>query len=57
VVPLRRRLLAGAVLLLGVIVAMALLVEHDAVGQAPAADPSIGDLLKRHGYLAGFFLI
>jgi hypothetical protein len=57
VVPLRRRLLAGAVLLLGVLVAMALLVEHDAVGQAPAADPSIGDLLKRHGYLAGFFLI
>jgi membrane protein DedA with SNARE-associated domain len=55
--PVRWRLVAGVVLLLGVIVAMALLVEHDAAGQAAAADPSIGDLLKRHGYLAGFFLI
>ncbi len=55
--PMWWRLVAGAVLLLVVIVAMALLVEHDAAGQVPAADPSIGDLLKRHGYLAGFFLI
>lgn len=55
--PVRWRVIAGGVLLVGVIVAMALLVEHDAAGQAPAADPSIGDLFKRHGYLAGFFLI
>jgi membrane-associated protein len=45
------------VLLLGVIAGMALLVEHDAAGQAPAADTTIAALLKRHGYLVGFLLV
>ena len=48
-VPGRWHVVAGAGLLLGVIAGMALLVEHDAAGQAPAAETSIGDLLKRHG--------
>ena len=48
---------AAGVVLLCIVVAMGLLVEHDAAGQAPDADTSIGDLLQRHGYLAGFFLI
>ena len=56
-VPGRWHVVAGAVLLLGVIAGMALLVEHDAAGQAPAAETSIGDLLKRHGYLVGFLLV
>ncbi|TAN34795.1 DedA family protein [bacterium] len=53
----RWRILAGAALLAGVVVAMALLVEHDAAGQALETDVSIAALLKRHGYLAGFALI
>jgi membrane protein DedA with SNARE-associated domain len=57
IVPGRWHVTAGAVLLLGVIAGMALLVEHDAAGQAPAADTSIADLLRRHGYLAGFLLV
>ncbi len=55
--PVRWRVAAGVVLLLCVVVAMGLLVEHDIAGQAPAADLSIGDLLRRQGYLAGFVLI
>jgi membrane protein DedA with SNARE-associated domain len=55
--PGRWQVVVGAVLLVGVIAGMALLVEHDAAGQAPAADTSIADLLRRHGYLAGFFLV
>lgn len=51
------RVAGGVVLLVCVVVAMALLVEHDAAGQAPDADTSIADLLQRHGYLGGFFLI
>jgi membrane protein DedA with SNARE-associated domain len=53
----RRRILAGVALLLAVIVAMALLVEHDAAGQVPDADRSIGSVLRNDGYLAGFALI
>jgi membrane-associated protein len=45
------------VLLLGVIVGMALLVEHDAAGQAPTSDTTIAEVLKRHGYLVGFLLV
>lgn len=55
--PLGWRLAGGVVLLLLVVGAMALLIEHDAAGQAPDADLSIGDLLRQHGYLGGFFLI
>jgi membrane protein DedA with SNARE-associated domain len=57
IVPGRRHVVVGAVLLLGVIAGMALLVEHDAAGQAPASDTSIADLLRRHGYLVGFLLV
>lgn len=53
----RWRLLAGVAALAAVIVAMALLVEHDAAGQVPEADRSIGALLRHDGYLAGFALI
>ena len=56
-VPGRWHVVVGAVLLLGVIAGIALLVEHDAAGQAPTADASIADLLKRHGYLVGFLLV
>ncbi len=53
----RWRILAGAVVLISVIVAMALLVEHDAAGQVPDADRSVGTVLRQDGYLAGFALI
>jgi membrane-associated protein len=53
----RWRILAGMVALVAVIVAMALLVEHDVAGQLPEADWSIGALLRHDGYLAGFALI
>lgn len=56
-VPGRWHVVAGAVVLLGVIAGMALLVEHDAAGQGPTADTSIGDMLRRNGYLAGFLLV
>lgn len=51
------RILAGVVVLIAVIAAMALLVEHDAAGQLPQADRSIGAVLRHDGYLAGFALI
>ena len=55
--PGRWHVVGGAVLLLGVIAGMALLVEHDAASQAPTADTTIAELLKRHGYLVGFLLV
>jgi len=51
------RQIAGGLMLIGIIFAIGLLVEHEAVGHAPDVEPSITDLLRRHGYLAGFFLI
>jgi len=56
-VPGRWHVAGGAMLLLGVIAGMAVLVEHDAAGQAPTADTTVAELLKRHGYLAGFLLV
>src|SRR3977135_1529367 len=53
----RWRILGGIVLLIGVIVGMWLLVEHEAAGQAPQADATIRDYLNRYGYLVGFALI
>ena len=55
--PGRWHVAGGAMLLLGVIAGMAVLVEHDAAGQAPTADTTVAELLKRHGYLAGFLLV
>ena len=40
-----------------VIIVMALLVEHDAAGQALDADTSIGNVLRQDGYLVGFALL
>lgn len=51
------RVIGGVALLIVVIGGMGLLVEHDAAGQAPSADKSIGDLLRHYGYLVGFALI
>src|SRR3977135_2683081 len=53
----RWRILGGIVLLIGVIVGMWLLVEHEAAGQAPQADATIRSLLSQYGYLAGFAFI
>ena len=53
----RWRIAAGALLVVVVTIAMALLVRHDAAGQAPEADVAIRDLLSRYGYLVGFALI
>jgi membrane protein DedA with SNARE-associated domain len=51
------RIAGGAVIVVLVIVLMVLLVEHDAAGQAPDADTSIGTVLKQDGYLVGFALL
>ena len=51
------RIIGGIALLIVVIGGMGLLVEHDAAGQAPSADQSIGDVLRHYGYLVGFALI
>ncbi|MEO8745305.1 MAG: DedA family protein [Candidatus Dormiibacterota bacterium] len=53
----RWRVLAGVVLLAAVIVGMGFLVEHDASGELPDADRTVGELLRDNGYLAGFALI
>ena len=53
----RWRVIGGIALLIVVIAAMGLLVEHDASGQAPSADQSIADILRHYGYLVGFALI
>ena len=55
--PRRWHLVASAALLLGLVAVIGLLVEHDAASQAPAADVSIADVLKRNGYLFGFLLV
>ncbi len=55
--PTLWRVIGGALLLIAVIVAMGLLVEHDVAGELPDADNSIGSLLREYGYLAGFALI
>jgi membrane protein DedA with SNARE-associated domain len=51
------RIAGGAIVVVLVIVLMALLVEHDAAGQAPDADSSIRSLLMEDGYLVGFALL
>jgi len=56
-IPVALRVIGGALLLVGVIVAMGLLIEHDVSGELPDADTSIGALLREYGYLAGFGLI
>jgi membrane-associated protein len=53
----RLRIAGGIALLTVVIVVMWLLVEHDASGELPQADESIGEILRRDGYLVGFVLI
>jgi membrane protein DedA with SNARE-associated domain len=53
----RWRIIGGIVLLTAVIVVMWLLIEHDASGELPQADESIGDILRQDGYLVGFVLI
>ena len=53
----RWRIVGGIGVLIAVIVVMWLLVEHDAATEAPQIDQTIGDLLKRDGYLVGFILI
>jgi membrane protein DedA with SNARE-associated domain len=53
----RWRIAGGILLLIAVIVAMWLLVEHDASGELPQSDASIADILRRDGYLVGFILI
>ncbi len=53
----RWRIGGGIVLLVVVIVVMWLLVEHDAAGELPQTDRSIGDILREDGYLVGFVLI
>jgi membrane protein DedA with SNARE-associated domain len=53
----RWRVAGGIVLLIAVIVVMWLLVEHDASGEAPQTDTSIGEILRQDGYLVGFALI
>jgi membrane protein DedA with SNARE-associated domain len=51
------RIAGGALVVVLVIVIMVLLVEHDAAGQAPDADTSIGNVLRQDGYLVGFALL
>ena len=51
------RVIGGVALLIVVIVAMWLLIEHDASGELPGADRSIGEILRQEGYLVGFVLI
>ena len=53
----RWRVIGGVGVLIAVIVIMWLLVEHDASGELPSADRSIGKLLRDYGYLVGFVLI
>ena len=53
----RWRVIGGIGLLIAVIVTMWLLVEHDASGELPSADRSIGAILRDDGYLVGFALI
>jgi membrane protein DedA with SNARE-associated domain len=53
----RLRVIGGVVLLVLVIVAMWLLVEHDAAVEAPQIDRTIGQILRQDGYLVGFALI
>jgi membrane protein DedA with SNARE-associated domain len=53
----RWRIAAGALIVIAVIIAMALLVRHDVAGQAPEMDVAIGELLRQYGYLVGFALI
>jgi membrane protein DedA with SNARE-associated domain len=55
--PTLWRVVGGALLVIAVIVAMGLLVEHDLSGEGPDADASIGELLRHYGYLVGFALI
>lgn len=56
-IPTGLRIAGGAVLLIGMIVAMWFLIENDVSGQLPDADDSIGAFLKQYGYLAGFVWI
>src|SRR5258708_10715869 len=51
------RVIGGVLILAGVIVVIGVLVEHDASGELPGADVSIGGLLREFGYLVGFALI
>ncbi|HVC78475.1 MAG TPA: DedA family protein [Candidatus Micrarchaeaceae archaeon] len=53
----RWRVIGGIGVLIAVIVIMWLLVEHDASGELPSADGSIGAVLRDDGYLVGFALI
>src|SRR5665213_3383172 len=53
----RWRIVGGVGLLIVVIVVMWLLIEHDASGELPGADRSIGEILRNEGYLVGFVLI
>jgi membrane-associated protein len=55
--PARWRVVGGVALLIVVIVVMWLLIEHDASGELPQADESIGNILRQDGYLVGFVLI
>src|SRR2546425_27064 len=54
---IRWRVIGGVALLVAVMVGMWFLVEHDAAGQGPQSDATIGDYLRRYGYLVGFALI
>jgi membrane protein DedA with SNARE-associated domain len=56
-IPVSWRVIGGALLLIAMIVAIGLLVEHDVSGEVPDADVSVGALLREYGYLAGFGLI
>src|ERR1700694_824980 len=53
----RWRIAAGALFVVLVMIAMALLVRHDAAGEALDADVAIGEVLNQYGYLVGFVLI
>ena len=53
----RWRVIGGVGVLIAVIVIMWLLIEHDASGELPSADRSIGAILRDDGYLVGFALI
>jgi membrane-associated protein len=53
----RWRIVGGVGLLIVVIVVMWLLIEHDASGELPDTDRSIGQILRQEGYLVGFVLI
>ncbi|HSS93727.1 MAG TPA: DedA family protein [Candidatus Dormibacteraeota bacterium] len=56
-IPTVWRIVGGALLVIFVIVAMGLLVQHDLSGEGLDADASVGELLQRYGYLGGFGLI